>query len=97
MTSYRVVCCEQTGCTQSGHIVGVGTGSDPDSATVQWTVAEVWNAIDSGDAFYTEAYGYRARVEKFRCPCGRGSLRSAADAITANNLDNLRICRWRAA
>ena len=36
-------------------------------------------------------------VRMYRSPCGSGSLRSAADSATANNLDNLRLCRWKAA
>lgn len=96
MGDYRVVCTEQTGCRQSGHITSVGTG-DPDAANASWTVQEVWDAIDGGHTFYTYANGYRATVEKYWCGCGLGSLRSSQDATTANNLDNLRLCRWRAA
>lgn len=96
MSSYRVVCTEQTGCSQGGHILAVGTG-EPDAANQSWTVQQVWNAMDLGHTFYTYANGYAAQVRKFRCPCGRGSLRSSADATTANNLDNLRLCRWKAA
>lgn len=97
MTQHRVVCTEQTGCRQGGHILKVGTGSNANQASESWTVAEVWDAIDRGHAFYTYADGLTANVEKYRCPCGLGSLRSSRDATTANNLDNLRICRWQAA
>jgi hypothetical protein len=97
MASFRVVCTDQTDCSSSGHITGVGTGDDPGAATSKWTVAQVWSAMDSGDSFHTisASTGLRAKVEKLDCPCGRGSLRSAADAVTDNNLDNLRICRWK--
>ena len=62
------------------------------------TVLEVYLAIDNGDRFYTEdQFGNRAEVRKYKCACGRGSLRSAPDATRWNNLDNLRICSWRAA
>lgn len=92
------MCCEQTGCTSFGHIVAVGVGSDPGHAMERLDVKQVWTAIDRGDEFYTsDDRGNTASVEKFNCPCGKGSLRSKADATTANNLDNLRICRWKAA
>ncbi|MGH3350906.1 MAG: DUF3892 domain-containing protein [Nocardioides sp.] len=97
MSRYQVVCTEQTGCSRGGHIKSVGTGTNPDRANASWTVREVWDKIDRGDTFYTEASGYTASVKKYDCPCGRGSLRSTADATTANNLDSLRICRWNAA
>lgn len=98
MSNHRIVCCEQTGCTSSGHIVAVGVGSDPDSASERLSVAEVWAAMDRGAVFYTaDRFGNVALVEKYYCGCRQGSLRSKADATTANNLDNLRICSWRAA
>jgi hypothetical protein len=96
MSWYRVVCTEQTGCSRGGHIKSVGTG-DPDAANASWTVQEVWDMLDRGHVFYTQANGYTATVEKYRCGCGWGSLRSSADATTANNLDSLRLCRWKAA
>lgn len=97
MSRYHVVCTEQTECRQGGHILAVGTGSDRNRANERWTVRDVWGALDSGDTFYTEANGRTASVEKYSCPCGRGSLRSSADATTANNLDSLRICHFPAA
>jgi hypothetical protein len=42
-------------------------------------------------------YGARkvALVEKFTCGrCWRTHIRSAPDAVTDNNLDNLRRCNW---
>ena len=97
MSQYRVVCTEQTGCNQGGHIKAVGTGPDPNRAGASWPVRDVWDAIDRGDTFYTEAGGRTAKVNKFNCPCGQGSLRSSADATTTNNLDSLRICHFPAA
>jgi hypothetical protein len=94
----QIVCCEQTGCARSGHIVAVGVGTDPSAASNRMTVSEVYSAMDRGVRFYTEdRYGNQAWVHKYACPCGRGSLRSAPDCTTGNNLDNLRICSWRAA
>lgn len=97
MSSIRVVCTEQTGCSQRGHIVGVGTGTDTAAADQSWTVQQVWEAMDRGHVFYTWANGYTATVHKYWCPCGRQTLCSSADATTANNLDSLRLCRWKAA
>lgn len=97
MSAYRIVCTDQTGCSQGGHITGVGTGADPDAAGQSWSVQQVWDAIDRGHTFYTYANGRQASVHKLHCGCGRGSLRSGADATTANNLDSLRLCSWRAA
>lgn len=98
MATYRIVCTEQTGCSQSGHIMAVGTSSNAsDYADRQWTVQEVWDAIAQGDVFYTSAGGYVAGVNPYRCGCGWGSLRSTPDATTANNLDSMRLCQWRAA
>ena len=98
MASHRIVCCEQTSCSQSGHIIAVGVGSDSMAASQRLTVSEVWSAMDRGEVFYTsDDRGRVARVQKFYCGCGRGSLRSTADATTANNLDNLRLCSWKAA
>lgn len=94
----RIVCCEQTGCTQAGHIVAVGVGTDAAAASERMTVVEVYAAMAGGEEFYTQdQYGNRASVHKYTCACGRGSLRSAPDCTTGNNLDHLRICSWRAA
>lgn len=94
MSRYQVVCTEQTGCSTGGHIKAVGTGTDPARSNGRWTVREVWDKIDLGHTFFTEANGHTASVKKYDCPCGRGSLRSSADATTANNLDSLRICHF---
>ncbi|GAA1725873.1 DUF3892 domain-containing protein [Aeromicrobium alkaliterrae] len=97
MSDHRIVCCEQTGCSTSGHIVAVGIGSDPKKAKKRMTVREVWTAMDDGDRFYTaDADGNTAWVKKLWCGCGKGSLKSEPDRTTANNLDNLRLCSWSA-
>lgn len=94
MSRYQIVCTDQPNC----HIVSVGVGTDPDAANEKMTVQEVWRKLDAGHFFYTsDSYGNVAAVRKYDCPCGRGSLRSAPDATKANNLDNLRLCRWKAA
>lgn len=87
MSAFKVVCTEQTRCSQSGHILGVGTYGG-----TRWSVDEVWSAINSGHTFYTEGGGKTAVVNKYDCPCGRRSLRSSADATVLNNLDYLDLC-----
>lgn len=97
-TNNRIVCCEQTECSSSGHIVAVGIGNDPSAASERVTVPEVWAAMDRGVRFYTaDSRGNVAQVEKYYCGCRRGSLRSKADASRENNLDSLRLCHWKAA
>lgn len=93
MAQHRVVCTEQTDCSTSGHIVAVGVDGEPDEAARRLTVSEVWAAMDRGQVFYTSDGVNVALVEKYYCGCLQGSLRSVADASTANNLDSLRLCR----
>lgn len=100
MTTYRIVCTNQEPATeppQHAHIVAVGIGDDPNRATQRLTLAEVIQMIDRGDQFYTQGVqsGKVAKVEKYACQyCRRYHIRSAADAVKDNNLDNLRICNW---
>lgn len=98
MSTTRIVCTVQEPITQPtthAHIVSVGTGSDPDRAP-RLTLAQVIVAIKKGDIFYTvgETSGKIALVKVVGCDkCGNEIIRSAADAVTDNNLDNLRRCR----
>lgn len=74
----------------------MGTGKDPNKASKRWKLEEVLDAMDEGVTFYTkgESTGKIAGVHKYRCKtCGRITLRSDADAIPDNNLDNIRKCR----
>lgn len=100
MSTYRIVCTNQEPASeppQHAHIVAVGVGTDPNRATQRLSLAEVIQMIDRGDQFFTQGVqsGKVARVEKYVCPhCRRYHIRSAADAVKDNNLDNLRICQW---
>jgi hypothetical protein len=96
MSSYQIVCTEQGVPTHANHIIAVGTGSDVSRATTRWTVAEVLAAMRQGTSFYTvsPSTGKQARVLPYDCWCGRPTIRSTPDAVTDNNLDNLRLCRW---
>lgn len=97
MPSYRVVCTRQEPPGQphtDAHIVSVGTGT-PASHSRIWTVADVYAGMDAGDAFYTESVStqVRAQVNKWSCrTCSRPTLKSSADSIRDNNLDNLPRC-----
>jgi Protein of unknown function (DUF3892) len=102
MSQFQVVCTEQTPISSPrnhAHITAVGTGSNPDKAAERWTLQRVVHAIDvQGHTFYTvgRTSGKVALVETINCPahCGERIIRSAADAVSDNNLDNLRTCRF---
>jgi hypothetical protein len=95
MAAYRIVCTTLKNVLEHRHIVEVGTGFDPKKATRQWTVEDVRGAIVVGDVFYTQdGAGNQAEVSRYDCPCGYKTIRSAADATAANNLDNLHQCDW---
>jgi hypothetical protein len=98
-TNYQIVCVDSVP-SASGlheHIVGVGTGTDPSAADAKWTVTEVRTALDGDTRFYTvsPSTGAQARVFKFDCFCGYKTIRSHSDAVTDNNLDNMRACNWK--
>ena len=100
MSRYRIVCVESKYFEKGkhDHLTRIGTGTESDSATRRWTVDEVRTAIDNGDTFYTKSpsTGREAGVEKFTCTvCDFKTIRSAADRIQDNNLDNLRTCSWK--
>jgi hypothetical protein len=95
---YRIVCTVQEPASSPPshqHIVSVGTGDNPDVTTRRWTLTDVLTAMDRGDTFYTQgtSSGKVAAVEKYVCSrCQRTYIRSTADAVQDNNLDNLRRC-----
>ena len=74
---------------------GVGPCTPPD--VVELTLGEVLTAMDEGHRFYTQGAenGKVAQVEKYTCSqCRRTYIRSTPDAVSDNNLDNLRPCRF---
>jgi Protein of unknown function (DUF3892) len=99
MATHRIVCTEQSspGSYGHGHILAVGTGSDPAGADERWTVQQVRAAIADGTRFYTvsPSTGKVADVTRYDCWCGIKTIRSTPDAVYDNNLDNLRLCNWR--
>ncbi len=101
MTTYRIVCTEQQPASQPpthAHIVAVGVGDNPDSATTRFSLTEVIRKMDTGDRFYTKGTqsGKVASVEKYVCTyCRQYHIRSSPDAVKDNNLDSLRYCQWK--
>lgn len=95
MAKYRITCTRQepaSAAPSHQHIVAVGTGNQPGYYTHEWSLDQVLQAMRRGDSFYTQGQrsGMVAGVESYRCsPCGRTFIRSHADAVTDNNLDNL--------
>ncbi|MGO9198584.1 MAG: DUF3892 domain-containing protein [Acidimicrobiales bacterium] len=76
------------------HIVKVGLNTG-----VDLTVKQVRERIDDGEKFQTHSpsTGENAEVKKDTCrkgdpACTVETIRSAADAIADNNLDNLPVC-----
>ena len=99
MTKYRIVCTLQEPLDKphdAAHIVSVGVGNDPKVAEKKLTLDAVLKAMDNGDSFYTKSTstGKEAEVKKYDCgTCKTTTIRSTADSVTDNNLDNLRKCR----
>jgi len=98
MSTYRIVCTKQEPASQPpqhAHIVAVGIGTDPKQYSRRLSLSEVLQMMERGDQFYTQGAqsGKVARVEKYWCQyCRRDHIRSTADAVKDNNLDNLGIC-----
>ena len=99
MSRYRIVCTEQEPATnhpKNAHIVAVGVGNDPNQANGRFTLSQVLQKMDNGDTFFTKGLqtGKVAELVDYKCAyCGKRHIRSASDATTDNNLDDLRICR----
>ena len=72
----------------------MGVGDDASTAA-PWTLDAVLAAMDLADIFYTQGTtsGKVALIQQYACTqCGRVCIRSAADAVTDNDLDSLRRC-----
>lgn len=100
MSTYRIVCADKL--YEHRHITSVGTGPDPRKASNRWTVAQVRQALRSGDRFYTQdpETGATADVEAYDAHVNGTvvyTIRSTPDATKGNNLDYMRECRWQAA
>ena len=94
----RIVCVEREPVflpKHHPHVARVGTGLEPGTLARLWSVEEVIEAFARGDSFFTRSSSTDliARIEIVACDvCGRRILRSAADAVTDNDLDELPAC-----
>lgn len=78
-------------------LVAAGVGDGPDKAMNRLALTEVVQRLWSGDGSYTEGMrtGKAALAEHYiRRHCRIEHIRSAPDATTAHNLDNLRQRHW---
>ena len=97
MSTNQIVCANTE--HPHRHITSVGIGGKASAPATRLTVTQVRAAIDKGDTFYTvsPSTGKIALVLKDTCTkgggCGYRTIRSVADAVTDNNLDNLGACR----
>jgi hypothetical protein len=89
VSEYLITCVRRSAPTETGHqhIIGVGIG------THQATVEDIYLLMDAGHTFRTvsPSRGREVPVTKYRC-CGVDTLRSYADGLWDNNLDNLTEC-----
>lgn len=95
MSSHRIVCVNTE--HPHRHIIKVGTGTTAEHYSRTWTVKEVREALKGGDRFYTvsPSTGKEADVKADNCNingCTVETIRSKADAVTDNNLDNIPSC-----
>lgn len=95
MADYQIVCVARQ--APHRHIISVGTEGTAASPASTYTVAEVRRMIDTGDSFHTisPTTSAKATVQKDTCQepdCDVKTIRSGADAVTDNNLDNLVVC-----
>jgi hypothetical protein len=94
MTDYRIVCVNRE--HPHRHVTDVGIGSDA-GWNEMWTVEQARAAIRSGDRLYTisRSTGAEADVRVSDCDidgCTVHTLRSLADTIADNNLNNMQTC-----
>ncbi len=98
MARYRIICTRQEPASappSHQHIVAVGTGIDSRQYNTLWSLDQVLDAMRRGETFYTQGdqSGRIAEVEAYHCGyCRRYHIRSRADAVADNNLDNLCRC-----
>jgi len=91
VTAFQVTCVnKKLHLSGHEHIEWVGIKGERYAVSV----GDVYRLMDAGHRFYTvsPSTGAVALVEKMHC-CRVDTLRSAADAVRDNNLDNLPSCR----
>jgi Protein of unknown function (DUF3892) len=95
VASYRILCVDTEHAHR--HVTKVCTGKKADRYSRTWTVEEVRDALEAGDRFYTlsPTTGKEADVTAEDCSvdgCPAETIRSKADAIMDNNLENMPSC-----
>jgi hypothetical protein len=95
VASHRILCVDTE--HPHRHITRVGTGTKADECSRTWTVEEVRAALEAGDRFYTisPTTWREADVRADNCNidgCLIETVRSKADAIMDNDLDNMPSC-----
>jgi hypothetical protein len=91
MSDFQITCVTKEPYTQGhGHIVSVGIGDGQEPVTVE----QAYSLLAARHRLYTvsPSTGTVAQVEPCHCH-GVATLRSTADAVHDNNLDNLDSCR----
>jgi Protein of unknown function (DUF3892) len=96
----RIVCVETE--HPHRHIMAVGIGDSAAKANYRMTVTEVREAIKDGNVFYTvgSSSGEVALVGLDTChfpTCTVPTIRTDPDDAKDDNLDNMRVCQWKAA
>ncbi|MDP9329455.1 MAG: DUF3892 domain-containing protein [Actinomycetota bacterium] len=99
MASHHIVCGNQYPVDQPtthAHLVRVGLrGNSSKTYSRILSLAEVLRWMDAGETFYTVSPSSAkiAQVVEVACSvCKERIIRSAADAVSDNNLDNLSSC-----
>lgn len=96
MATYVIRCTDQSP-RSAGHSVAHIKTVAFHGGTRCRTVKDVYALLDAGHEILSRSPGGgpNAKVHKYQCTCGYETLRSAADATKANNLDELPRCNCR--
>jgi hypothetical protein len=92
MSAFQITCVSKKLYLSSHeHIEWVGVKDERQPLSV----GDVYRLMDARHRFYTvsPSTGAVALVEPLHC-CHVDTLRSSADAVRDNNLDDLPVCRW---
>ena len=87
-----MVCVERAGKGAHRHVTTVGVSAG--NTIIRFPVKTVRRLIKRGDvAFYAlNAAGKKVRVRRFRCACGRATIRTGHDDIADGVLSALSRC-----
>src|SRR5580658_7699557 len=98
MAEHRIICTRHESFDMPHlhpHVTIVGTEKSAGYSKL-WTITQVYNAMDLGDAFYTcgDKNHPPAAVQKYKCPhCDEKTLRNVPGTMADDNLDNLPTCQ----